>query len=980
MTETTTGTKSIGIPQIDKLRGTANFHTWRSMSITFLDIMGVWDVVNGKTTKPAGLSTQTKWMQSSQRAKGFLLLNVDKGLMPLVSSAADATTAWKRLEEKFDRKTTTTLHSLMKTILTLRCSNKREIASHIEQFDELWDRLLQRTSEATTSSTTSSTTTTTTTASASSTATASTSPPSSTITETLESLLLPLASSPIAKGAFFITSLPTTLDNVIDNLTTKDTVTYTDICNKLLDLYPTASQTQCDNTAFLSTSGRQDRRKGRSDQARDGKICGYCKSKGFRGMGHLESECRTKKREKGGTAATAQAANTDQKAYRRYAFPTTDSRFPPGAWILDSGASVHMTDNLSLLEDVQPTESSVTIGNGKEVLASAIGTATINAQLSNGTLNRITLCDTLYIPELRFSLISWRKMAEAGAEKIGDVTGTKIYKDGNLALETIPHGGLEIVRAKKETTAITVMQLHRQLAHLPPSAFSSLKGCMDDIPEGGIPKVEGNFACEACIKAKFVRTIPKVRTTKAQNVFETVHTDICGPFSHETPTGNRYFISFIDEFSHYSLVRFLRTRDEAPKILMELIQLVERQYDVKVKKIQCDNAGEFSSTKFKEQLSTLGIQQKFSIAYIHETNGTAERFNRTICGSARALLFDSHLPSTLWAEAVAHATFTKNRIPHASLTGTTPYTIVTKRSPSLTGFQPFGTAVYVYIPEERRHIAGKLLPRSEAAFLVGYASGEERNQFRFWIPEGRKIRIARDFKPRHNLSSVVQPNTEINPDGINYEIDCTPYPATEHASPSASQSPVLPGPSGSSVTKAIHMSSQDTNTIQPLTAAQLRERYPALFPEVPELSRPDASCSIVGGFPADEPPESPARPNTEEPSRDSSPVSSLPDSLQEATMATAEPEDRELTVTRAGRVSRPPNRYGLGLSAEYALLMRTTIENSDEPTVQEALNGPEKREWNAALQKEIEAIQGYGTWEEATPPPQARFIGTKWVL
>lgn len=888
MTETTTGTKSIGIPQIDKLRGTANFHTWRSMSITFLDIMGVWDVVNGKTTKPADLSTQTKWMQSSQRAKGFLLLNVDKGLMPLVSSAADATTAWKRLEEKFDRKTTTTLHSLMKTILTLRCSNKREIASHIEQFDELWDRLLQRTSEATTSSTTSSTTTTTTPASASSTATASTSPPSSTITETLESLLLPLASSPIAKGAFFITSLPTTLDNVIDNLTTKDTVTYTDICNKLLDLYPTASQTQCDNTAFLSTSGRQDRRKGRSDQARDGKICGYCKSKGFRGMGHLESECRTKKREKGGTAATAQAANTDQKAYRRYAFPTTDSRFPPGAWILDSGASVHMTDNLSLLEDVQPTESSVTIGNGKEVLASAIGTATINAQLSNGTLNRISLCDTLYIPELRFSLISWRKMAEAGAEKIGDVTGTKIYKDGNLALETIPHGGLEIVRAKKETAAITVMQLHRQLAHLPPSAFSSLKGCMDDIPEGGIPKVDGNFSCDACIKAKFVRTIPKVRTTKAQNVFETVHTDICGPFSHETPTGSRYFISFIDEFSHYSLVRFLRTRDEAPKILMELIQLVERQYDVKVKKIQCDNAGEFSSTKFKEQLSTLGIQQKFSIAYIHETNGTAERFNRTICGSARALLFDSQLPSTLWAEAVAHATFTKNRIPHASLTGTTPYTIVTKRSPSLTGFQPFGTAVYVYIPEERRHIAGKLISRSEGAFLVGY--GEERNQFRFWIPEARKIRIARDFKPRHNLSSVVQPNTEINPDGINYEIDCTPYPATEYTSPSASQSPVLPGPSGSSVTKAIHMSSQDTNTIQPLTAAQLRERYPALFPEVPEPSRLDPSRSIVGGFPADEPPESPARPNTEDPSCDSSPVSSLPDSLHE-TMETAEPED-----------------------------------------------------------------------------------------
>ena len=411
MAETTTGTKSIGIPQIDKLRGTANFHTWKSMSITFLDIMRVWDIVCGKTKKPTDPgSSQTTWMQSSQRAKGFLLLNVDKGSMPLISSATDATTAWNRLEDKFDRKTTTTLHSLMKTILTLRCSNKREIASHIEQFDELWDRLLQRTSEASSATTA---------PDSSSSSSASTTRSSS--TETLETLLLPLASSPIAKGAFFITSLPTSLDNVIDNLTTKDTVTYTDICNKLLDLYPSTLQSTADNSAFLSTSGRKDVRKGRGDQPKDGKHCGYCKSKGFKGIGHLESECRTKKRERGGTAATAQAPHTAQSAYHRYAFSTTDSRFPPGAWILDSGASVHMTDNFTQLEDVRPIDSSVMIGNDDEVHATAIRTATINAQLSNRSLNRITLCDTLYILELCFSLLSWKKMAEAGAEKVGDL-------------------------------------------------------------------------------------------------------------------------------------------------------------------------------------------------------------------------------------------------------------------------------------------------------------------------------------------------------------------------------------------------------------------------------------------------------------------------------------------------------------------------------------------------------------------------------
>ena len=105
----------------------------------------------------------------------------------------------------------------------------------------------------------------------------------------------------------------------------------------------------------------------------------------------------------------------------------------------------------------------------------------------------------------------------------------------------------------------------------------------------------------------------------AESVFDTLYTDICGPFSHPTPTGSRYYISFIDEFSHNSMVRFLKTQDKAPRALVGVVQLVERQHDVKVKTIQCDNAGKFSPTKFKDQLAAMGIKQMFSIAYIHET-------------------------------------------------------------------------------------------------------------------------------------------------------------------------------------------------------------------------------------------------------------------------------------------------------------------------------------------------------------------------
>ena len=473
------------------------------------------------------------------------------------------------------------------------------------------------------------------------------------------------------------------------------------------------------------------------------------------------------------------------------------------------------------------------------------------------------------------------------------------------------------------------MQLYRQLAHLPPSAFSTLKGSLDGIPKGGILKADSRFSCDACMRAKFIRTIPKTRTTKARSIFETVHTDICGPFSHETPTRSRYFIYFLDEFSHYSLIRFFQTRDETPKALMDMVQLVERQYDVKVKKIQCDNAGEFFSTKFKEQLRSLGIQQKFSIAYIHKTNGTAEPFNRTICGSARALLYHSQLPSTLWAEAVAHGTFTKNRIPHAALNGTTPFTIVSKHRPSLATFHASGAPVSIYIQEERRRIARKLLPRSEAAYLVGY--GEERNQYCFWVPEERKIHIAQDFKPR-SLSASPVVSHSVYPNNQEYEIYHTPFPLAEAIVPAGSSTP-----SSSSVNNHIQPTKESTATFRPPTCSELRIRYPALFPKSEECSSQDPMGIIIGEFPTTEslpPSPVPPSPSTQAPpvNQATVPSSRVDSETSELELDTEELTEPEPTVTCAGRTIKPPNRYGL--TAEYALLMPAVQENPDEPTLQ----------------------------------------------
>jgi len=921
--------KSLNIPQIEKLHGAANYHTWRSIATTFLDIMGVWDVVTGKTAKPDSTETtsEASWIRLSQRAKGFLLLNIDRGLMPLISTAQDAPTAWAKLEEKFDRKTPTSLHTLLKTIVTLRCNNKREISAHIEKYDELWQRLLERASEATTRSKAS----------------------DSTSHDALEAVLLPLANSAVAKGAFFLTSLPTSLDNVVDNLTTKELATYMDVCAKLLDLYP-QEQPADTNTAFATTSPNKSDRIRRKDE----KICTYCKSKGFRGIGHLVVDCRTKKRDIGGKVSAATAMD-DVNLNIGYAFTAMESDFPPDSWILDSGASSHMTPHQSRITNSQPVKVMVTIGNGEQLPATAIGTAEFTALLANGTTHKICLHNTLVVPALRFSLISWRRMAEAGASKTGNLEGTRIMVDTKTVLETIPYGGLEIIRIPSVIGTVSVMQLHRKLAHLPPSAFATLPTHTTGLPT--VPQVKGIFDCNACSKAKYTRTVPKARTTKTSTPYHTIHSDICGPFSVPTPGGSRYFISAIDEYSRRAEIRFLKTRDQAPKALLDMMTLAERQYDTRTKVIQTDNAGELTSHWFEDGLAKLGVKHKLSIAYIHETNGMAERFNRTVTSSARALLFDSGFPLCMWEEALTHAIYTKNRMPHQSLGGKSPLEILMGEVQDVGHLQAFGSPAHVFIPKEKRRTAGKLLARTVEGFLVGY--GEQRNQYRFSIPSLGRVVISHDFKPR-----VITSVPEIITIETTGEQQTQVQSATDMTDSRAARSEV-----------PWHQA----------TMVELRNRYPNLFESaVPEESSvesvkpPSISTPPPGTFPTS-PPVSPNRgaisgsnPCIEDPRLTEDPCTTpMEESIICRPPNPPVPEPR----SRSGRQIKLPARYGSW--AEMALL---GLDDEDSPTVAQALRSSEAADWKSAMEKEITSLERYNTWEEVASHSDGRFVNTKWVL
>ena len=81
-----------------------------------------------------------------------------------------------------------------------------------------------------------------------------------------------------------------------------------------------------------------------------------------------------------------------------------------------------------------------------------------------------------------------------------------------------------------------------------------------------------------------------------------------------------------------------------------------------IKRCRTDNGGEWVNATMLTLLDKQGIVHDLSPAYSHESNGVAERYNRTIITAARALL--TGLPLALWAEAIATGVYLRNRLPH----------------------------------------------------------------------------------------------------------------------------------------------------------------------------------------------------------------------------------------------------------------------------------------------------------------------------
>nr|GFA31314.1 retrovirus-related Pol polyprotein from transposon TNT 1-94 [Tanacetum cinerariifolium] len=196
---------------------------------------------------------------------------------------------------------------------------------------------------------------------------------------------------------------------------------------------------------------------------------------------------------------------------------------------------------------------------------------------------------------------------------------------------------------------------HRHLNHL---NFGTINDLARKDLVRGLPrlKFEKDHLCSACQlrKRKKHTHKPKAENTNLE-VLNTLHMDLCGPMRVQTINGKKYILVIVDDYSRFTWVKFLRSKDETLEVVIKFNTQIQVGLNKTVRYVCTDNGTEFVNHTMTEYYERIGIFHQKSVPRTPQQNGFVERQNHTLVEAARTMLIFSKALMFLWAEAVATA-------------------------------------------------------------------------------------------------------------------------------------------------------------------------------------------------------------------------------------------------------------------------------------------------------------------------------------
>lgn len=365
------------------------------------------------------------------------------------------------------------------------------------------------------------------------------------------------------------------------------------------------------------------------------------------------------------------------------------------SWILDSGATDHITPRTSLIQDYTKAEGTMSGADGSKMPISGTGSIMIA-----GT----EITEAYHVPTAQHNLLSVGKLTDKGAViTFAKSTGTVSYRDTVLFTAHKTTEGLYSVKLSSsdkadkdhKTLSITKPQelsyedWHHIMGHLHPKGLTQLA----TQAEGIILTGTQDFDCDICLSCKQSRTPLTGHSTEHVKPGAYLYIDLVFPC--QVP-----ILTITDKGSACTLTSILGAKSEALEQIKDNIAFLETQYQAKVTKIISDNGGEFVNKAMQAYTSEKGIKHVTTSPYTPQQNGIAERKNRTLGEMARAMALDSDLDKhmskkQITIESWKHATYIRNRCPSSAINGEIPITKLTGQKVNLSRLKPFGSKCYI---------------------------------------------------------------------------------------------------------------------------------------------------------------------------------------------------------------------------------------------------------------------------------------------
>lgn len=435
-------------------------------------------------------------------------------------------------------------------------------------------------------------------------------------------------------------------------------------------------------------------------------------------------------------------------------------------------------------------------------------------------------------------------------------------------------------------------------------------------------------------------------------------------------------MSFIDEYSHYSTIYFLKSKSSVFEHFKKFVAMSEKETGCKLKCIRSDNGGEYATHAWDAWCDERGIKHSMGPPYSPQLNGIAERFNRTLLDRVLPSLFQSKLPVKFWSDAARHAIRAINLSPSRTLPkDSCPKMLWRRGKVSYSHLKSFGCKAWRMLtgPQRSNKLSEKARP---CLHLYSLPDGDG---WMLWDITSQRTVKSRDVIFHEDSFpglGAIGKKTEREWE----EWECV---VKRQLSPLDSRSL---SPPANSLTPVEHTESTDHTppVIVTITPDPTPPSTPPLEFTLQDRFDRRLEASIHNRL------DTPREDETEDQVPDDD-VPSEQEEVDEPRAPVEDPLPPSPTPTgprRGARTRKPVNRYGF--TAQALLVrselttgvslstMKAMVASTDPKTFREATRGHDRESWLAAMNSEMESLLLNKVFDLVPLPIGKRAIGCRW--